>query len=656
MQRLITGFFSVLLVSVSLVFGAFAAGNPCYDVGVAGWCNLFDDIIVQEEAAKGLIKVAMKEDLVDKNSYGYYEMKGTFDKAADGQYKYKDSAGAVHVFQFDGFDLPGGIIEKERAAIKLAVCKMYGGQGANNESVCYMDNPLSGVESAYLYNDLQQFGMYPRWVPESTRKVVGNQTTVVGSHYKFLPEIAYDDFDADDWSFYYGSEEIINPNVFKNLQIRNLESVIDYLSDYVILRFSMAGLLIDRFSCASSTIKIKNNTLAPDDFLPCSVMYYDPEKDMNLSVDFGFLFDDVAETKESVAAAGDAMLACAALGGSGSDKGVCAGFDENMCNALKIENSIDVEWNPDKGGCVMMAQQKYNRNQKIKNMAVATGGIVVGVFTLPVTGGASMIGVVAIIGGVATIIGTVATAVANVVMDANFSAALLGANKCLIDNCGGVIKTDDGYNVQKTVSCGCATEAVQNLAEAMIKFEGSFTEQNANTALYLMDVLLSAQVGTMQPICVQEIMENIDKSGWQNVANIGNSVALIGVILSVPSWFSGGANNLETVGARLTQNFKVNARNTKKVLLAIGKTNKISKLAAKLKKMSVSTVIALERLVKNNRVAGRQFNAFASKLSTADTAKQVMGIWAGLCPSKAFPCAETLTTFVDAFDNLCGVM
>ena len=44
------------------------------------------------------------------------------------------------------------------------------------------------------------------------------------------------------------------------------------------------------------------------------------------------------------------------------------GFDENMCNALKIENSIDVEWNPDKGGCVMMAQQKYNRNQKIKNM------------------------------------------------------------------------------------------------------------------------------------------------------------------------------------------------------------------------------------------------------------------------------------------------
>lgn len=69
--------------------------------------------------------------------------------------------------------------------------------------------------------------------------------------------------------------------------------------------------------------------------------------------------------------------------------------------------------------------------------------------------------------------------------------------------------------------------------------------------------------------------------------------------------------------------------------------------------MELASAVSEKNVMEN---AGTQFNAFASKLSTADTAKQVMSIWAGICPSNAFPCAETLTTFVDAFDNLCGVM
>lgn len=69
--------------------------------------------------------------------------------------------------------------------------------------------------------------------------------------------------------------------------------------------------------------------------------------------------------------------------------------------------------------------------------------------------------------------------------------------------------------------------------------------------------------------------------------------------------------------------------------------------------MELASAVSEKNVMEN---AEMQFNAFASKLSTADTAKQVMGVWAELCPSKAFPCAETLTTFVDGFDNLCGVM
>lgn len=655
MQQLIIRLFSALIVFVGLVSGAFAAGDPCRDVGVAGWCNLFDDITVQEEAAKGLVKAAMKEDLVDKNTSGQYQEKGTFDKVADGQYKYKDSAGAVHVFQFESFNLPAGMVESERVAIKSAICKLYGGQSSNSESVCYMNSELPGVESAHLYNDLQQFGMYSRWVPESVRQVVGNRTTTVKSHYEFSAEFETDDFDSEQWSFVYGGNEIINPNVFSSLQIKDLASVKDYLIDYIMLRFSMAGIAVNNVACASSTIKVKNKFLAPDDFLPCSVTYYAPEKGMMLDANIGFVFDDIAETRQSVSSAGGAMLACNAAGGSATQKGVCAGFTKQMCDTLRVETGVDTEWNTEKGGCILTAQNGYNRQQKVKNFIIAATGIAVGVLTLPLTGGTSAMVVVAIIAGVATIVGTVSSTVANEVMDVRFTAALLGANKCWVENCASV-SGDDG--TVRSVSCTkCAPEAAENLVKAMVEYEGTFSDTDAEVAVYLLDLLLGAYKGFMFPICLQEVADNVEKSDWQNVANIGNAVALIGTVLSVPTWFSRATSSTSTIGDKITNSFHSSAKNLSTTLGAIGKTKRISNLANKMKRTAIASMQALSKGIAKISGRGKKVNVFADKLSTLDggvnSSGNIMKAWNYTCPRRGFPCDKTITNLLSDFDGLC---
>lgn len=659
MQRLMAKFLSVITMCFFSVSVAAAAGDPCFDVGVEGTCRFFADAVVQDEAARGLIKVAMKSDVRKDTQSGYYELKGDLKKSeADNTYIYLDSDEKSHVFHFNSLKLPLGIVEKERGSIRENICKMYGGQSANNSKVCYMDDPVEGTDSGWLYSDLKQFGMHPEWVPEKEQQVIGNQKTVIRAHYEFLPEFDADDFDADEWEFSYNGHEVINPNVFADLQIKDLISVKDYLADYTILRFAMSGLAVNNFSCASSTIKVKKGRSSSDDFLPCSVTYHDVDRNMNISENIGFVFDDAADTKKKTVQAGNAMLACAASGGSASEKGVCAGFDEQMCDLLRKNNDVDVEWNLDKGGCVLKAQEKYNRNQKIKNMAVAAVGVAVGILTIPATGGGSAMAVVAIIGGVATAIGTVTSVTANVIMDSRFSAALLGANKCLITECGGIKHSVDPSVVQVAWpnSCACASEAVQELAKAMIEYEGKFTEQDAETALFLIEALISAEAGTMYPVCLQEIAEGADKSGWQNVAKIGDAVALVGVVLSVPTWFSRAASSAKTVGDTLTKKFNTSANNARKVLETVGKTTKITRIADKMRSTANTAVLGLESLLSKASGTGKRFNEFADKLLTADSGKNLVQVWAKVCPSTTFPCDATLTNFVADFDNMCGVM
>lgn len=658
MQRIMAKFLSVITMCFFSVSVAAAAGNPCFDVGVGGTCQLFADAVVQDEAARGLIKVAMKSDVRDAQS-DYYELMGNLTKsAADNHYIYLDSDGKSHVFEFKSFDLPAGAVDRERTSVRTAICKMYGGQSAADSGVCYMNTELSGVQSAHLWNDLKQFGMYPEWVPEKEQQVVGNQKTVVRAHYRFVSEFDADDFDADDWTFSYNGHEVINPNVFADLQIKDLISVKDYLADYTILRFAMSGLAVNNFSCASSTIKVRNGMLSLDDFLPCSVTYHDVDRNMNISVNIGFVFDDAADTKKKTVQAGSAMLACAASGGSASEKGVCAGFDEQMCELLRTKNGVDVEWNLDKGGCVLKAQEKYNSGQTIKNMTVATVGVAVGVLTIPATGGGSAMAVVAIIGGVATAIGMVTSVTANLIMDSRFSAALLGANKCLIAECGGIKHSVDPNVVQvvRPNSCACAREAVQGLAKAMVEYEGVFTEQDAETALFLIEALISADAGTLYPVCLREIADGADKSGWQNVAKIGDAVALVGVVLSVPTWFSHAASSAKTVGDTLTNKFNTSANNAQNVLKTVGQTTKITKIADKMRSTANTAVLGLERLLSKVSGTGKKLNEFTDRLLTADSGKNLVQVWADVCPSTTFPCDATLTKFVADFDNMCGVM
>lgn len=291
-------------------------------------------------------------------------------------------------------------------------------------------------------------------------------------------------------------------------------------------------------------------------------------------------------------------------------------------------------------------------------MTVAAVGVAVGVLTIPATGGGSVMAVVAIIGGVATAIGTVASATAKLIMDSRFSAALLGANKCLITECGGIKYSVDPNVVQvvRPNSCACAREAVQGLAKAMVEYEGVFAEQDAETALFLIEALVSADAGTMYPVCLQEIADGADKSGWQNVAKIGDAVALVGVVLSVPTWFSNAASSAKTVGDTLTNKFNTSANNAQNVLKTVGKTTKITRIADKMRSTANTAVAGLERSLSKISGTGKKLNEFADKLLTADSGKSLVQVWADVCPSTKFPCDATLTKFVADFDNMCGVM
>ena len=109
MQQLITKFLSLFVLCVAFVCDVFAAPpNPCYDVGTSGNCGLFNEAVVQTEAAEGLIKVAMKADATEesKNGNRYYVLKGTLTKLPNNRYKYTDSTGKIHHVLIQTFIIP----------------------------------------------------------------------------------------------------------------------------------------------------------------------------------------------------------------------------------------------------------------------------------------------------------------------------------------------------------------------------------------------------------------------------------------------------------------------------------------------------------------------------------------------------------------------
>ncbi len=127
-------------------------------------------------------------------------------------------------------------------------------------------------------------------------------------------------------------------------------------------------------------------------------------------------------------------------------------------------------------------------------------------------------------------------------------------------------------------------------------------------------------------------------------------------MLTVPTWFSHAASSAKTVGDTLTNKFNTSANNAQNVLKTVGQTTKITKIADKMRSTANTAVLGLERLLSKMSGTGKKLNEFTDRLLTADSEKNLVQVWADVCPSTTFPCDATLTKFVADFDNMCGIM
>lgn len=652
MQRAIKKFLCRIVFATVVLADALA--GPCRTLGENGDCTFFSDISVQEEAARGLIEVAMKSDV--KPVSGYYELKGRLTQLDDASFWYADSLGAAHTYDFKSLELPHGNVNTERENIRTKLYPMFGlkyypsigGYGKENAwTKALSKNELEGYNQ-----DAYNFGMALR--PKESRNAAAKT-------YEIVPQVST--FDANKWNLVYNGEKIIDSTEFKDLQFDGIAGMKDFLRTYVVLRMGLYGLVVEKFACASSTISIKKSGVkAPDDLLPCSVTYVEPSdvgEPKRIKKQVGFLVDDIADTSESVAEAGRGVLACKAAGGSATDDGVCAGFTQAMCNTLEEETGIQTEWKENKG-CILAAKSKHNKLNNAVDIVGKVGMAAVSLILAPVTGGGSL-ALIAVIGASIVLIGTVTSMALETAMDIRFSGAVTGANLCLINTCGGVKANMDVAN--KSEECSeCAMSTAKELVVAMTEFEGHFSDRDAKTAAYLLEVLMTALSGDITPICLAAIAEGTEKSWMTYAKSISDATVIVGGIVSLGAGITGSATgklrDVKTVGEFFWNKLKPTKKlsDGKKVFSTAQKF--MSKPFTKLKSIADETMVAFKQLANNKSVKfatewGDNLDAFVGKI---DSSIDFVENWPSVCPNKEFPCSKNLLDVVDKFGEYCGIM
>lgn len=651
MQRAIKKFLCRIVFATVVLADALA--EPCRTLGEYGDCKFFSDISVQEEAARGLIEVAMKSDV--KLVSGYYELKGELTQLDGPSFYYADTHGGSHIYDFKSLELPYGNVGTERENIRTKLYPMFGlqydkrigGYGKKNQ----WTTALSERELKSYNQDAYNFGMA---LKSTEPRIKGTKT------YALVPQVS--NFDANNWNLVYKGEKIIDSTEFKDLQFDGIAGIKDFLRTYVVLRMGLYGLVVEKFACASSTISVRESwNKAPDDLLPCNVTYVVPSDDgepERIRKQVGFLVDDIADTSESVAEAGRGVLACKASGGSATDDGVCAGFTQAMCNTLEEKTGIETEWEENKG-CILAAKSNLNKLNNAIDVVGKVGMAAVSLILAPVTGGGSL-ALIAVIGASIVLIGTVTSEALETAMDIRFSGAVTGANLCLINTCGGVANMDVA---DKTAECSeCAMSTAKELVVAMTEFDGHFSDRDAKTAAYLLEVLMTALSGDITPICLAAIAEGTEQSWMTYAKSISDATVIVGGIVSLGAGITGSVTgklrDVKTVGEVFWDKLKL-TKKTRDGMKVFSTAQKfMSKPFTKLKSMADKTVDAFRQLANNKSVKvatewGDNLDAFVEKI---DRSVDFLDNWPSACPNKEFPCSKNLMDVVNNFGEYCGIM
>jgi hypothetical protein len=624
--------------------------NACRNVGTSGECTLFKEFIqVQPMVAQELIRLALND---TKATFGEYTNK----TVGDDTYEVTDSSGAKHVFYFD--DLQDSKSLNVTTSAAGAVCLLNGGKTQSRSNLCY-----GSLSESKLNNDLSAFGMsaqcFNNFNSEPYCKIIHKIKT------------------GELRGFMYQGKQIINPETFKTMQIVSTDEVQRYLSDYTMLSIGSYGLLMRGFKCINIPQTYKTSTTEIDDVLTCTVTYYNPNDNKTYKQTIDFLFDDMYEHSKLTASAGRSGLVCSARGGSATSTGVCAGFTQDMCLKLQSDFDIDTEWNPEAGGCVMQDSQKNARRQKAAQISSSVGMFVLGVVTLPVSGGTSAVFIAAAIGSSIVLISTVTSGTINAVTDHKFTSALMSANSCLINQCGGTriqTTTCDTCPTKETIQnlvvanktsedcISCATASVRNIIETVITYDGTFAESNANASAYLIDILYSVINGTLQPICLEKIATGIETSPWMTIKDISDTAMLVGTVMSLGAGVAGkftkpNMTNVMDKIATKVQGLK-GAKININAFEALAATGRIEKTIDRINKAGTSTFNALKNYKKARawQKLSTKATDFIKQIDTpaAATPTSIYDAWITSCGSQ-FPCNATLDDFmtVEKLNGLC---
>ena len=648
--RIIKSLLVCLGVYMMLPCTVWAAGDACRDIGFAGECDLFKaDIQVQPMVAEQLIRLALDDDNV---TFGEYTNK----TVGDDTYEVTDSAGAKHVFWFDDLqDSKSGAVSESTAK---AVCLLNGGSLDDSYRCMRPTTPDK------LAEDVKSFEM----VADCKCKNGCVGETVQAPYCKISVKRIMANGKLNDFS--YNGVQIIDPNVFSEMQIVSTGEVTEYLRDYVMIKLVTNGLIMDAFGCSSRPMSYSDGSMSVDDVLRCTVRYRDSVTQESKTQNIDFIFDDMYEYGKKAASAGRAGLVCNAQGGSATSKGACAGFTQEMCTAIAKEHNIDTRWEPEAGGCIMTSAADYAETQKSLAVTGAVAGLAIGILTLPVGGG---VATVAMIGGIMTVISTgVSMGVAKKI-DAAFTSAILGANQCLIKSelCAGTALVDNELVVKNRFNkecIKCANQSVSQVIEAVIAFNGEYSKTDADAAAYLIDVLSSVENGTMQPVCIEEYASNIEKSPLVTTKQVADAAMLIGVVLSLGGGVYAKATsaNAESVLDKVikgAKNFKTAKANIEavEVLADAGRMQALMSRTQKTYKSFVNIISEYKRLrgVENLSKSTLSFvdrvASFSDMYDGTGAGGNIYDAWTAAGCTKDFPCSATVAEFVDptTLDAMC---
>ncbi|MCR4917316.1 MAG: hypothetical protein K5912_00025 [Alphaproteobacteria bacterium] len=322
----------------------------------------------------------------------------------------------------------------------------------------------------------------------------------------------------------------VDPYVFKNMDIRNVLEIDDLLIAFLTNKAEQHGQIVKNVHCDKSPGNFEKVNPMFNDYYKYIRCYATWVSNKGEELVQDFIFTDTSEARDKRANANLSGFKCVTDQGGVFDGKNCSGISKEKCAEFGSQIPGGAKWDPVLDTCVLpdaKAIAEFDAKvDKVKKVVTIAAGVAIAIVAAVPSGGASVVGVLAIIGAVATGAGETMQQISKEAASPQITQILASASK-------------KGTMCERTKgNCdNCCELAVYEVLSALQAFNESLWDPaQLSSAGYILDICVPwFEQSTYEQMVVQA--KKLDKNALSKLDEVGKWFTLVGSAISAVAIF-----------------------------------------------------------------------------------------------------------------------